>query len=183
MIFKPTPLKDAFVVEIEKIQDERGYFAEGWKDEVALEHGIQVQFNRTNISYNKNAGTLRGLHAQKAPFEEAKLVRCIQGSLFDVIVDIRPQSETYLQWFGVLLSAENHRMLYIPTGFLHGFQTLTRDTIAFYQVAGTYTPHAEVGAQYNDPAFGIQWPMEGAYTLSPKDRQWPAFQPEVLSCC
>jgi dTDP-4-dehydrorhamnose 3,5-epimerase len=184
MIFLTTPLQDAFVVEIEKLEDERGFFAEGWKDETAAEQGIQVTFNRTNISYNKKAGTLRGLHSQLPPFEEAKLVRCIQGAIFDVIVDIRPSSPTYLKWHGIELTAENHRMLYIPPGFLHGFQTLVPDTTVFYQVAGRYKPNSEVGACYNDPAFGIEWPyVAHERILSQKDMSWPAFQviPQVLA--
>ncbi|WP_303673126.1 dTDP-4-dehydrorhamnose 3,5-epimerase [Vampirovibrio chlorellavorus] len=179
MIFTPTPLAGAFVVDIEKLEDERGFFAEGWKDEVAAAHGISVVFNRTNISYNRKAGTVRGLHSQRAPYEEAKLVRCIQGAIFDVIVDIRPHSPTYLQWYGLVLSAENHRMLYMPHGFLHGFQTLVPDSTVSYQVAGTYQPQQEVGARFDDPAFGIDWPDVGERVLSPKDQAWPPFQPQA----
>lgn len=176
MMFLQTSLEGSFIVELEKIEDERGFFAEGWKDEEAARHGIHARFNRTNISYNRKAGTLRGLHSQKPPFEEAKLVRCIQGAMFDVIVDIRPDSPTYLRWFGIELTAENHRMLYVPKGFLHGFQTLVPDTTVSYQVAGVYTPEAELGASYDDPAFGIEWPEAPELILSPKDQSWGAFQ-------
>lgn len=185
MIFLQTSLEGSFVVELEKIEDERGFFAEGWKDEVAARHGIQVQFNRTNISYNRKAGTLRGLHSQAAPYEEAKLVRCIQGAVFDVIVDIRPDSPTYLRWFGTELTADNHRMLYIPKGFLHGFQTLAPDSTVSYQVAGAYTPQAEVGARYDDTTFGIVWPDVPERVLSPKDQAWQRFEPAIQpsACC
>lgn len=185
MIFVATSLASGFVVELEKIEDERGFFAEGWKDEVAAKHGIHVRFNRTNISYNRKAGTLRGLHSQAAPYGEAKLVRCIQGAIFDVMVDIRPDSPTYLKWFSTELTAENHRMLYIPEGFLHGFQTLMPDSTVSYQVAGVYTPEAEVGACYDDPAFGIEWPQAAERVLSPKDKSWKPFQPvrQQSTCC
>lgn len=179
MLFKSTPLEGLFVVELEKIEDERGFFAEGWKDDAAEKHGIQVQFNRTNISYNRKVGTLRGLHSQSAPYEEAKLVRCIQGAIFDVAVDIRPESSTYLKWFATELTADNYRMMYIPRGFLHGFQTLIPDSTVFYQVAGVYTPQAELGACYDDPAFGIDWPDIPERILSPKDQGWLPFSPAI----
>jgi dTDP-4-dehydrorhamnose 3,5-epimerase len=175
MIFQETKLKGAFIIDIEKIEDERGFFAEGWKQNVAEQHGIQAEFTRTNISNNAKKGTLRGMHSQKAPYAEAKLVRCIQGSIVDAIVDIRPDSPTYLQWISVELSAQNYRMLYVPCGFLHGFQTLEDDTTVFYQVAGIYHPEAEQGARYDDPAFNIQWPQATERTLSPKDKSWPDF--------
>lgn len=178
VIFQETRLQGAFIIDIEKIQDERGFFAEGWKKDVAVQHGIDVEFTRTNISNNAQKGTLRGMHSQKAPYAEAKLVRCIQGAIFDAIVDIRPDSPTYLQWVGVELSAQNHRMLYVPRGFLHGFQTLEDDTTVFYQVAGMYKPEAEQGARYNDPAFNIQWPPATERILSDKDRNWPGFTAE-----
>lgn len=178
MIFQETKLKGAFIIDIEKIEDERGFFAEGWKQDVAEQHGITVVFNRTNISNNRKKGTLRGLHSQRAPYGETKLVRCIKGSIFDVMVDIRPESPTCGQWVGAELSADNHRMLYIPCGFLHGFQTLEDDTTVFYQVAGTYKPDLEQGARFDDPAFNIGWPEAATRVLSPKDQQWPNFQPE-----
>jgi dTDP-4-dehydrorhamnose 3,5-epimerase len=177
MIFQQTKLPGAFIIDIEKIEDERGFFAEGWKKQAAEEHGMYGDFNRANVSHNKKAGTVRGLHAQNDPFSEAKLIRCIQGAVFDVMVDIRPGSPTYLQWMGVELTADNYRMLYIPQGFLHGFQTLVDHTTVFYQVAGEYTPHSEIGARYDDPAFGIEWPPATERILSAKDQSWPLFQP------
>lgn len=176
MIFQETKLKGAFIIDIEKIEDERGFFAEGWKKDVAAQYGITEEFTRTNISNNRLKDTLRGLHSQREPFAEAKLVRCIKGSIFDVAVDIRPGSPTFAQWIGAELSADNHRMLYIPRGFLHGFQTLEADTTVFYQVAGSYKSDAERGARYDDPAFGIEWPQATERILSQKDQQWPSFE-------
>lgn len=176
MIFRETRLPGAFIIDVERFEDERGFFAEGWKQEEAEKYGISAVFNRSNISYNRNKGTLRGMHAQRAPYAEAKLIRCPRGAVFDVIVDIRPDSATYLQWEGVELNAENRRMLYVPRGLLHGFQTLVDDTEVFYQVAGTYRPDQEVGARYDDPAFNIDWPIPEAPTLSPKDQNWPPFE-------
>ena len=176
MIFQESKLAGAFIIDIQRFEDERGFFAEGWKSDEAETQGIQAIFNRSNISYNRTTGTLRGLHAQQAPYAEAKLIRCPRGSIFDVIVDIRPESPTYLQWQGVELTAENRRMLYVPQGFLHGFQTLADDVEVFYQVAGTYRPDQEIGARYDEPAFGIQWPEAPNRVLSPKDQNWPAFK-------
>lgn len=175
MKFTETPLTGSFVVDLQRFEDERGFFAEGWKDDEAARHGIQTPFNRSNISYNRQAGTIRGLHAQHNPFAEAKLVRCPRGAIFDVIVDIRPGSSSYGHWFGVELTAENRRMLYLPPGFLHGFQTLMDDTEVFYQVCGNYRPEAEIGARYDDPALGIHWPVTTTPILSPKDANWPPF--------
>jgi dTDP-4-dehydrorhamnose 3,5-epimerase len=175
MIFTETPLAGAFIVDLERLQDERGFFAEGWKHSDAARHGITVNFNRNNISFNVSKGTLRGLHAQKAPFEEIKLVRCPRGSILDVIVDIRPNSKTLGQWFGVELSAENRRALYIPRGFLHGFQTLEEHTEVFYQVDGEYKPDTELGARFDDPLFRINWPDTDDRVISPKDQHWPDY--------
>lgn len=177
MKFLPTPLPGAFIVEIEPIGDERGFFAEAWKQEEAARHGIEITFNRSNVSHNTQRGTIRGLHAQRDPHSEAKLVRCIRGSVYDVIVDVRPDSPACGQWFGIELSADNHRMLYVPRGFLHGFQTLENDSTVYYDVAGHYTPGSETGARYDDPAFNITWPVQGEPILSPKDAQWAPFQP------
>lgn len=176
MIFTPTPLKDAYVVEMERFEDERGFFCEVWKDTEARKHDIDVTFNRSNLSFNKTKGTVRGLHAQAEPYAEAKLVRCLRGAIYDAIVDIRPDSPTYMRWFGVELSAENKRLLYVPRGFLHGFQTLLDESEVYYEVAGHYQPDQEMGARFDDPAFGIQWPLSSKLILSPKDQQWPAFK-------
>ncbi|MGH7930054.1 MAG: dTDP-4-dehydrorhamnose 3,5-epimerase family protein, partial [Candidatus Binatia bacterium] len=129
---------------------------------------------QANLSFNWKNGTLRGLHYQVAPHEESKLVRCTRGALYDVIVDLRPQSPTYLRWLGVELTADNHRMLYVPEGFAHGYQTLVDATEAFYQVSAFYAPGAERGARYDDPAFGIEWPAE-VIVISDKDAGWPDY--------
>lgn len=180
MIFRETKLSGAYIIEPEPFEDERGFFAEVWKDDIAAKHGIQANFQRINMSRNRKAGTLRGLHAQKAPYEEAKLVRCIQGACFDVIVDIRPQSATYLQWTGVELSAENMLALFVPRGFLHGFQTLVDDTVLFYQTDGQYAKNAEIGARFDDPALNIQWPYAKKRILSPKDQSWPLLEESLI---
>lgn len=175
MIFTESPVRGAFIIDLQRFEDGRGFFAEGWKDIEALAHGIEVIFNRSNISYNCQAGTIRGLHAQRAPHAEAKLVRCPRGAIFDVVADIRPDSPTAGQWFGMELTADNRRMIYVPRGCLHGFQTLVDDTEVFYQVSGDYRPEAEFGARYDDPAFNIAWPVAAQPVLSPKDERWPAF--------
>jgi dTDP-4-dehydrorhamnose 3,5-epimerase len=182
MKFQETPLKGAFIIDIDRLEDERGFFAEGWKKEDAAAYGIGTDFNRTNISFNRKKDTLRGLHSQKEPHSEIKLVRCNRGAIYDVIVDIRSDSATYGQWFGIEITAESHRLLYIPRGFLHGFQTLEDNTEVFYQVAGHYKPDMEIGVRFDDPAFNIQWPAvdkPADRTLSPKDQTWQPFTPLV----
>jgi dTDP-4-dehydrorhamnose 3,5-epimerase len=175
VIVRETPLRGVFVVDIERLEDERGFFASMWQRDDAERHGLEAGFNRANLSFNRKAGTLRGLHAQKDPGAEIKLVQCNRGAIFDVAVDIRPESPTFGQWFGTELTAENHRMLYIPRGFLHGFQTLADDTEVFYQVVGQYRPELEIGARFDDPAFNIRWPEAATRILSPKDQGWPDF--------
>jgi len=133
---------------------------------------------QTNVSFNSRRGTLRGMHFQRSPHREAKLVRCTRGALYDVIVDVRPTSATYGEWMGVRLTAESHRMLYVPEGFAHGFLTLEAETEVTYQVSAEYAPEAEAGLRYDDPALGILWPGP-VRVLSEKDRAWPAFSPEA----
>lgn len=174
MKFTQTKLQDAYIIDIEPISDERGFFARGWCQREFEKHGLTSRISQANISYNKIKGTLRGLHYQAAPNEEAKLVRCTCGSIFDVMVDLRKESPTYGQWVGAELTAENRRMLLIPEGFAHGFQTLQDNTEVFYQVSEFYTPGAERGARYNDPAFGIEWPMSVS-SISDKDAAWPDY--------
>ncbi len=176
MTFVPTPLPGAFVVEPHRFEDERGYFAEAWNPAQARAHGIDEPFVRSNVSFNRYKGTLRGMHAQAGEAAEAKLVRCFRGAVWDVIVDIRPNSPTYCQWFGVELAAGSQRMLYVPKGFLHGFQTLTDEAEVYYQCSNVYNPQAEIGARFDDPAFAIQWPEPVEKILSDKDRGWPPFQ-------
>lgn len=175
MLFTPTTLDGAFVIDLEKRADDRGFFARTWCRHEFRAHGLVEDFVQANVSYNHRKGTLRGMHFQLAPHEEVKLVRCTRGSIFDVIVDVRPGSATYLQWIGVELTAANYRMLYVPAGFAHGFQTLEDNTEVVYQVSAFYAPQAERGARYNDPAFAIEWPLP-VEVISEKDRHWPDFQ-------
>lgn len=174
MIFTETNLKDAYLIDIQKFEDQRGFFARGWCQNEFEAHGLVPRVVQANISYNHSKGTLRGMHYQQAPYAETKLIRCVRGALYDVIVDLRPESPTFKQWIGVELTAENYRMLYVPEGFAHGFQTLVDNTEAFYQVSQFYTPEAEGGLRYDDPAFGIEWPLT-VEVISEKDKSWPNY--------
>jgi dTDP-4-dehydrorhamnose 3,5-epimerase len=175
MRLTPTTLVDAFIVDLEPVEDARGFFARAWDQREFAENGLDTRIAQCNVSFNKRKGTLRGMHLQRPPYEEVKLIRCVQGSLFDVIVDIRPESASYKQWTGVELSARNRRMLYVPRGFAHGFQTLEDATETFYMVSEFYVPGAEDGLRWNDPVFGIEWPLDGPSEISDKDRAWPDF--------
>ena len=174
MIFTETDLKGAFVVDIEKHQDERGFFARSWCRREFEAHGLNPKLAQCNISFNPHKGTLRGMHCQAKPFEEAKLVRCTRGSLHDVIVDLRPGSPSYKKSLGVVLTAENRTMLYVPQGFAHGFLTLENDTEVFYQISEFYMPESQRGFRWNDPAIAITWPAEVEF-ISDRDRNFPDF--------
>ena len=174
MIFTETDLKGAFVVDIEKHQDERGFFARSWCRREFEAHGLNPKLAQCNISFNPHKGTLRGMHYQAKPFEEAKLVRCTRGSLHDVIVDLRPGSPSYKKSLGVVLTAENRTMLYVPQGFAHGFLTLENDTEVFYQISEFYMPESQRGFRWNDPAIAISWPAEVEF-ISDRDRNFPDF--------
>lgn len=168
MIFVETTLKGAFIVEPEKLEDARGFFARTWCREEFEAHGLNPKLVQCNTSFNKKKGTLRGMHYQAVPHEEAKLVRCTRGTVYDVILDLRPVSPTFGKWVAVKLTAENHRMLYVPEGFAHGFQTLEDDTEVFYQMSEFYYPEAARGVRWDDPAFGIEWPAKPS-TISGRD--------------
>lgn len=159
MKFHETGLAGLFRVSIEPRSDERGFFARTWCVDEAAAHGIQVTFVQCNLSSNLRRGTLRGMHYQAAPHEEAKLVSCVRGVIYDVAIDLRPESPTFKRWYGAELSAENHEMLYIPEGFAHGFQTLTDGSDVFYQMGARYAPQAARGVRWDDPAFGVHWPF------------------------
>lgn len=174
MIFKETKLKGAYIIELEPLEDERGFFARSFCRKEFEEQGLNFSIVQCNLSYNKRKGTLRGMHYQIAPHEEAKLVSCIRGAIYDVIIDLRPNSSTYRQWFAVELTAENYKMLYIPAGFAHGFQTLEGNTVVFYQMSEFYHPECARGVRWNDPAFGIVWP-DDIRVISDRDRQYPDF--------
>lgn len=174
MIFKETKLKGAYVIEIDPIEDERGFFARSFCEEEFKNHGLNIRIAQCNISYNKKKGTLRGMHYQVAPHEEAKLVRCTKGAVYDVIVDLRQDSKTFKQWIAVELTQENHRLLYIPEGFAHGFQTLVDHTEVFYQMSESYHPEYAKGIRWNDPTFAIEWPMLPTL-IANKDRTYLNF--------
>jgi len=176
MIFTETPLAGAYVIALEPREDERGFFARAFCKNELAEHGLANEIVQANLSFNHRRGTLRGMHMQAPPHGEDKLVRCIAGAIWDAIVDLRPGSPTHLKWFGVELSAANRLMLYVPKGFAHGYQSLTDGSEVMYMVTQFYTPGAERGLRWNDPAFGIPWPV-GDPILSPKDAVAPDFTP------
>jgi len=176
MKFNPTPLAGPKVIEMELFRDERGFFSYSFHRSQFKENGLPEEVLQSNVSFNHRAGTLRGMHFQAAPKAQPKLVRCTAGTIFDVIVDLRPESATHLKWFGVELSAENHRSLFVPAGFAHGFQTLTDSAEVLYDMFAWRAPEAERGVRYNDPAFGIRWPMEVS-VISDRDRNYAAYDP------
>ena len=174
MIFTETKLPGAFIIDVERRTDERGFFARSWCEDEFTAHGIGVAPLQANLSSNPQRGTLRGMHYQLPPHEETKLVRCTRGAIYDVIVDLREESPTYGQWIGVELTADSFRMLFVPGRFAHGFLTLEDNSDVFYHVSAKYAPGAERGLRWNDPAIGIEWPI--APTLvSAKDSQHPDF--------
>ena len=179
MIFNKTPLKDAYIIELERIEDERGFFARSRCVREFEEHGLNPNLVQCNVSFNKKKGTLRGMHYQAAPHKEAKLVRCTKGALYDVIIDLRPDSPTFKRWFGVELTAENRKTLYIPEGFAHGFQTLEDETEVFYQMSEFYHPESTRGIRWDDAQFGITWPVELA-AISEDDARYPDFDKEHI---
>lgn len=174
MLFRETELKGACVVVPERLVDERGFFARTWCRSEFEAHGLNPNLVQCNISFNEKEGTLRGMHYQAAPRAEAKLVRCTAGAIYDVIVDLRPDSGTFKRWTGVELNSENRHMLYIPEGFAHGFLTLTDDVEVFYQMSEYYSAEHARSVRWNDPAFGIQWPGE-VLVISERDRSLPDF--------
>jgi dTDP-4-dehydrorhamnose 3,5-epimerase len=180
MIFTETKLKGAYQIDVKRIEDERGFFGRSFCENEFEQYGLNTNTVQTNVSYSAKKGTLRGMHMQVEPFGETKLVRCTQGSIYDVIVDMRPQSPTFKQWIGVELSGTNYRMLYVPEGFAHGFITLADETHVSYQVTQFYTPSAEQCYRWDDPAFNIQWPMEPSL-ISSKDEAHPLFDSSLTT--
>jgi len=179
MLFHKTPIKGAYIIDIEKREDERGFFARSFCQNEFSKYNLETTFVQTNISYNKKKGTLRGMHFQKHPYEEDKVLRCTNGAIFDVIVDIRKESPTYKQWFGIELSNKNQKSLYIPKGCAHGYLTLTDKADVTYMVSQFYTPKADTGLRYNDPLFGIEWPKPIKF-ISKKDESFPDFKEENI---
>lgn len=176
MIFTGLPLAGAYLIDLEPRRDERGFFARGFCAREFEEHGLKTGLVQANVSQNFRKGTVRGMHYQRPPHAEVKLVRCVNGAIFDAIIDLRPGSATYLQWTAVELTRENRRMLYVPEGFAHGYQSLTDDSEVLYLVTESYAPDFEAAVRWNDPLFGISWPLANV-TLSPKDATHPDFRP------
>lgn len=175
MIFTETKLKGAYVIDIEPKHDDRGFFARTFcRDEFAARN-LNTDWVQCNISFNARRGTLRGMHYQIAPFQETKLVRCTMGAAYDVIIDLRPESETFKDWVAIELTAENHRSVYIPPGFAHGFQTLADRTLLFYQMSQFYHADCARGVRWNDVAFGIRWIERQDFIIDKKDSNWADF--------
>lgn len=174
MKFFETKLSGSFVIDIEPHKDERGFFARSWCEDEFEQQGLNPRLAQCNISFNKKKGTLRGMHYQAAPYPEAKLVRCTRGAIYDVIIDLREDSPTYKQWLATELTAGNHRALYIPEYFAHGFQTLVDRSEVFYQMSEIYHPECARGIRWNDPAFAIFWPVENKI-ISPHDKEYADF--------
>jgi len=176
MIFSETPLRGAFVIEPERIEDERGFFARIWTGVEFADRGLNPALVQSNVAFNRARGTLRGMHFQKAPHQEAKLVRCTMGSIQDVIIDLRAGSPTFSKWTSVVLSSGNRLMLYVPEDFAHGYITLEDSTEVFYQMSQLYHPESASGVRWDDPAFGIRWQIEPV-VMNARDRGYPAFHP------
>lgn len=174
MNFYLAELEGACIIELDKLEDERGFFARAWCRKELEEHGLEARIAQVNVSFNARAGTLRGMHYQLAPYEETKIIRCTQGALYDVIIDLRLGSPTYKRWMGVELSAQNHKILYVPAQFAHGFVTLDDNTEVLYFMSEFYAPGAGRGFRWNDPGFGITWP-HAVEVISEKDANWPDF--------
>ena len=176
MIAKATKLPGAFIIEPEQFADERGFFAREWSEQELAALGVESRFVEGNMSFNIHAGTLRGMHYQAEPYGQAKLVRCTRGSIYDVGVDLRRDSETFKQWVAIELSAENRLMLYLPAHFAHGYLTLRDETEIDYQVTRVYSPESAAGFRWDDPALGIQWPQVDALKVNKRDREYPDFK-------
>lgn len=178
MRFLATDLAGAFLIELEEHHDERGFFARAWCAHEFEVHGLRSTIAQVNVSYNATKGTLRGLHYQVPPSAEAKTVRCTRGAIFDVIVDLRRDSPTYMRWLGVKLNATQRNMLYVPEGFAHGFQTLEDETEVLYLMSNFHDPQTARGIRFDDPAFAIKWPLP-VLSISEKDARWDRFSPEA----
>lgn len=176
MIFKPTPIAGAWLISLEVQADARGFFARSFCEREFAAHGLTRRFVQCNLSYNARRGTLRGMHFQRRPGSEAKIVRCVRGAAYDVVVDLRPKSATYRRWTAFELTPENRDCVYIPDGCAHGFQTLSDGTELFYHMSEFYAPELSDGVRWNDPAFGIDWPLPDPI-LSDRDRSYPDYKP------
>jgi dTDP-4-dehydrorhamnose 3,5-epimerase len=176
MLFRPTKLEGVRLIELEPHRDERGFFARTFCEREFAEAGLATAFPQHSISATAHAGSIRGMHFQRQPHQEVKLVRCLKGAIHDVLIDLREGSPSYLDWEAYELTAENRRQLYVPAGIAHGFQTLVADTEVSYLISAFYAPEAATGVRHDDPAFAIAWPLP-LTEMSPKDRSWPDFAP------
>jgi len=174
MNFIETKLKGAYIIDIKKIEDERGFFARAWCQNEFKTYNLNPNMAQLNVAFSHKQGTIRGMHYQESPWQEAKLVRCTNGGIYDVIIDLRRDSPTHKQWIGVELTEENRRMLYAPEGFAHGYQTLQDDTEMYYQTTQFYAPEFARGVRFDDPVFGIVWPLS-VEIISNQDRSWPDY--------
>ncbi|MFN0171034.1 MAG: dTDP-4-dehydrorhamnose 3,5-epimerase [Bryobacteraceae bacterium] len=174
MEFTQTKVNGAYLVRMKRIEDHRGFFARGWCGLEFARNGLNPNLVQMNVAHNVKKGTLRGLHFQLQPFQEAKSVRCARGAIYDVIVDLRPDSSTHKQWFGVELTAHEGAMLYVPEGCAHGYQTLTDEADMYYLTSNAYEPTAAKGIRFDDPAFGIEWPLPVS-AISEADQKWPWY--------
>ncbi|OXM14117.1 dTDP-4-dehydrorhamnose 3,5-epimerase [Paenibacillus herberti] len=181
MKVKPTPLHKAVIFELEPIEDQRGFFARTFCKKTLAEQGLNFDVVQTNVAFNRHRNTLRGMHFQRPPYSEDKIVSCISGALYDVIIDLNSQSPTFGQWFGVTLTAENRLSLYVPKGFAHGYLTLSEDTTISYMVSQYYTSSHESGVRWDDKAFQIQWPEREGLIISLKDQNWNDFKDSIGS--
>lgn len=175
MKFIETFIKNVFVIELEKLEDNRGFFARTWCEKEFKEHGLNPNLSQISIALNKKKGTIRGMHFQLPPHEEAKLVRCPKGSIYDVVIDFRPSSPTFKQWVSTELTSKNHKMVYLPEGCAHGYQTLEDDTEVIYHMSVPHFSELYRGVRWNDPAFGIKWPINENIIISDKDKSYPLF--------
>lgn len=181
MKFTPGQLNGTYIIDADRHHDLRGYFARVWCEREYHQYGLNSKVVQSSVSYNEKKATLRGMHYQTPPSAEVKTVRCVRGALYDVVVDIRPHSKTFLNWMGVELTAENGRILYIPEGFAHGFQTLEQGTEIFYQMSEFHAPEKAGGFRWNDPRINIQWPLE-VQVISERDSGYPDLNPDHFEC-
>jgi dTDP-4-dehydrorhamnose 3,5-epimerase len=179
MRFLSTKVPGVLLIEPELHQDERGFFTRIFCEEELRAHGLVDAIAQSSLSYNRRRGTVRGMHYQSVPHSETKLVACVEGCIFDVCIDLRPDSPTLGDWFGVELSAGNRRMVYIPDGLAHGFQTLVDNSTVLYQISSPFRPEAARGIRWDEPRVGVVWPLTDDLTISEKDRSWPAWTPPI----
>lgn len=177
MTLTDTPIHGAYILDLTRIPDDRGFFGEAFHRDTFAAAGLSTDIAQVNVSYNDHRGTLRGMHYQLPPFEEVKVVRCVRGAIYDVALDLRPDSPTFGRWAAVELTADNRRAFYVPAGCAHGYQTLTDDTEVLYLVSNTYSPAHYRGVRWNDPFFGVEWPAAAKRHLHPRDESYPDFRP------